>query len=905
MNAIGASTIPDAAIDHLQVMVRDLDGTITYWSRALHDLFGWTPEEAQGQIFHQFLQTEFPRLLPDIEAELIREGSIELELSHRRKTGERIVLASRWVLRRDANGTPTSILESNIDIGRIKAAAERLRQREELLRLCIDAAPIGIAMFDRDMRYLAASRSHVDDLRIGDEQVIGRTMYDLIPNMPDHWRAAHRRCLAGAHEHCDADAVGRADGAIDWYRWKIRPWRTADGAPAGIVLLTENITERVTAERARRDSEAQARRSADLLDKIVASMSDAVLVVDGNGKTIFANPACTALFGEASHIGLGELQRNYLRFRPDGITPYPAEDAPLGRAMRGENFDNQEIVCRRIDEARGSHLVASGRSIRDEAGNHDNAVIVYRDITELTEKTAALRRNAEIFENIMSSMSEAVLLLDENADVVFANEAARSALGDHAATGLKDWVETYELYVADAVTRLPLAQWPAVRAVGGEQIDDCDLVVRARGATGRAARLMLSARPIRDRLGAPKGAVVVFRDVTELFETERELRQSQKMDAIGQLTGGIAHDFNNLLTVMTGTVEILAEGVADRPKLAAIVEMIDQAATRGADLTQRLLAFARRQPLQPRPTDLAGLVTESAELLRHTIGEHVEIQLVVPGDACQAMVDPSQLSTAILNLAVNARDAMPDGGRLIFEIANVVLDDGHARLNPDAVPGCYAMMAVSDTGTGIPASVLDQVCEPFFTTKDAGKGTGLGLSMVYGFVKQSGGHLRIDSEEGRGTTVRLYLPRADESTAPLPDMEAAAVRPGGGESILVVEDDTLVRETVVGQLERLGYRTIAASSGAEALELVDQGIEFDLLFTDVLMPGGMNGRQLADQVAKRRPAARVLYTSGYAKHALAVDGRISPGVHLLSKPYQMTDLAREIRAVLDDAASCA
>ena len=301
----------------------------------------------------------------------------------------------------------------------------------------------------------------------------------------------------------------------------------------------------------------------------------------------------------------------------------------------------------------------------------------------------------------------------------------------------------------------------------------------------------------------------------EIEATESQVRQAQKMEAIGQLTGGVAHDFNNILTVITGTIEILADAVKDRPHLAQITDMISAAAARGADLTQHLLAFSRRQPLQPRSTDVNALVIDAARLLRPTLGEQIEIESMLAHDSAPALIDPSQLSTAILNLALNARDAMPDGGKLTLETKNVVLDENYASMNSEVRPGNYVMVAVSDTGEGIPGSLLDKVFEPFFTTKDVGKGSGLGLSMVYGFVKQSNGHIKIYSEEGHGTTVKLYLPQAAGVAEALAAEAGAPGTEYGEESILIVEDDALVREYVVTQISRFGYHTLAASNAAE------------------------------------------------------------------------------------------
>jgi signal transduction histidine kinase/CheY-like chemotaxis protein len=378
-----------------------------------------------------------------------------------------------------------------------------------------------------------------------------------------------------------------------------------------------------------------------------------------------------------------------------------------------------------------------------------------------------------------------------------------------------------------------------------------------------------------------------------------QLRQSQKMEAVGQLTGGIAHDLNNILTVITGTIEILAEAVADRPELVTIAKMIDEAAERGADLTQRLLAFARKQPLQPREVDVNSLVIEASNLLRPTLGEQVEVQIMLSGDTARALIDPSQLTNAILNLALNARDAMPDGGKLTIETSNVILDDSYAGIHSEVTAGPYVLIAVTDSGHGIPAGILENVFEPFFTTKDVGKGSGLGLSMVYGFVKQSNGHIKIYSEAGLGTTVRIYLPQAIGLAQPITDeLASTSILEGGDETILVVEDDDLVRTFVVGQIQSLGYVALSAVNADAALVIINSAQTIDLLLTDMIMPGSMNGRQLSDAARRRRPSLRVLFTSGYTENTVIHYGRLDAGVLLLAKPYRKSDLARMIRAAL-------
>jgi CheY-like chemotaxis protein len=357
-----------------------------------------------------------------------------------------------------------------------------------------------------------------------------------------------------------------------------------------------------------------------------------------------------------------------------------------------------------------------------------------------------------------------------------------------------------------------------------------------------------------------------------------------------------------MLSVITGTIDILAAGVADRPDLASIARLIGEAAERGASLTGHLLAFARKQPLQPQITEIRQVLMEAIALLRPTLGEQIEIDWRLREDAWPAMVDPAQLVTAILNLAVNARDVMPEGGKLTIETSNVRFDDGDVGAGVDVTAGSYVMIAVSDTGPGIPEAIKEKIFEPFFTTKGVGKGTGLGLSMVYGFVKQSGGHIKLYSEDGQGATFKIYLPRADAASA-TGAAQAEAAPGGGSECILVVEDDPTVLSSVLVQLANLGYATITAGNAQEALDLIDSGARFDLLFTDMVMPGPLNGRRLAEEARRRRPDIKVLFTSGYTEDASIRHGRIEAGVLLLVKPYRKNDLARMIRTALakDDA----
>jgi signal transduction histidine kinase/CHASE3 domain sensor protein len=553
-------------------------------------------------------------------------------------------------------------------------------------------------------------------------------------------------------------------------------------------------------------------------------------------------------------------------------------------------------------------LTASTRRSRRELQDSLTATRASKEaleaaVAERTEHLVAahekLLHSTAVLESTFRSMAEAVLVIDLKGTVLLSNPAAEKMLRFRPGMTVELLHALSTFFQADGVTPLPVADMPASRALRGEEFDAIEIVVRPR--RGRPpVHLVISGRPLRDASGAITGAALVYHDASASRETEHKLMQAQKLDAIGKLTGGVAHDINNMLTVIAGTTEALVANLEHEPVLQKTAALIDQAAERCNELIQHLLAFARRQPLQPRNVDINSTVVDIARLLRPTLGEQIEVDSILEQEVAAAHIDASQLANSLLNMAINARDAMPNGGRLLLETRNVVLDEAYAQANPDVKPGPYVMLSVSDTGTGMSQEVQDKAFEPFFTTKEVGKGSGLGLSMVYGFVKQSGGHIRIYSEVGHGTTIKLYLPpaRGQGEAAPAPIAPLAR----GSEIILVVEDDAMVRDFVTVQLQSLGYHTIAAADGPAAMAVIDKGEPFDLLFTDVIMPGGMTGRQLADEATRRRPGTRVLYTSGYTDNAIVHQGRVDPGVLLLTKPYRKSELADMIRRALGGGA---
>ncbi|MGH6781120.1 MAG: ATP-binding protein, partial [Sphingomonadaceae bacterium] len=572
--------------------------------------------------------------------------------------------------------------------------------------------------------------------------------------------------------------------------------------------------------------------------------------------------------------------------------------------------------------------------IRDEEGVIRRWFGTNTDITRQIEAEQTLRQVAERAEveaseraALLAQLAEGVIVTDPQGQIVFVNEAAKRLHGvERLDIGPEDYADTYHLFTEDG-RPYPFAELPLARAVmKGEVVSDARW--RIRRPDGREVLAIGSARPFHAADGGVLGAVLTVRDDTarhaaeaalrELNATledrvaeavrEREvlgeaLRQAQKMEAVGQLTGGIAHDFNNLLTIITGNMDMLRRAMGDAAdeRMRRMVDNALKGADRAAALTQRLLAFSRRQPLDPRPVDIDALIAGMSDLLSRSLGELVAIDILPCPGLWRVEVDANQLENALLNLAVNARDAMPEGGRLTIETANVRLDRTYAARHAEVAPGRYVVIAVTDTGTGMDRETLDRVFEPFFTTKDVGKGTGLGLSMVYGFVRQSGGHVSLHSEPGAGTTVRIFLPRLDsggeEDVAA--DLFAPRADADRRETLLVVEDDDGVRAYSVELMRELGYHVLEAHDGASALRLLaHHDAPIDLLFTDVVMPG-MSGPELAEAARGLQPGLRVLYTTGYARNAFVREGQLGHGVDIITKPFTYDGLAKKLREVID------
>jgi PAS domain S-box-containing protein len=522
---------------------------------------------------------------------------------------------------------------------------------------------------------------------------------------------------------------------------------------------------------------------------------------------------------------------------------------------------------------------------------------------------------------LLSQSPDAFLAVDGEGTLIAWNEAARRlfSIGSDDVLGMSA-VELFPQDQRSDVKRLieearqeqtALQQEVPLSLANGEIVAHGEIsLAPVHDEAGKVVSVSITARDVTARKRAEEELRQlndtleqrITQAIAEREQAEEALRQAQKMEAVGQLTGGIAHDFNNLLQIITGNLEILQRNLSeDAPRLRRAADNAMTGAKRAATLTQRLLAFSRRQPLDPKPIDVNKLVRSMSELLHRALGETVELETVLGARLWPVEADPNQLESAILNLAVNARDAMPQGGKLTIETSNTHLDEAYAASHAEVMPGQYVVICVSDTGVGMDEDTMARVFEPFFTTKEAGKGTGLGLSQVYGFVKQSGGHVKIYSEPGQGTTVKIYLPRlvgvlaADEIASERPAPEGMR-----SETILVVEDDDNVRAYSVEVLRELGYRVLEARDGAAALTILERQHErIDLLFSDVVLPGGMTGAMLAREARALRPGLKVLFTTGYARNAIVHHGRLDPGVQLITKPFTYANLAAKVRDVLD------
>jgi len=629
---------------------------------------------------------------------------------------------------------------------------------------------------------------------------------------------------------------------------------------------------------------------ADDLDAALRLLDHATLIVHRlDGVVVRWTEGCEALYGWRKEEAVGKVLHDLLQTR------YPGPRDEILRQVLSTGIWEGDVVHR---HRQGHSVFIASRWVAVQPGEDAEPVIIQmnNDVTNMKTAENNLAEREAHLRSILDTVPESMIVIDETGYITSFSAAAERLFGYSAeevqGRNVKMLMpspdrERHDGYIGHYVS------------TGERRIIGYGRVVTGQRKDGTVFPMELSVGET--RVNGKRIFTGFVRDLTSRHKIEEELRQAQKMEAIGQLTGGLAHDFNNLLTVISGNLEMIEGRISDE-RLLAMLREAQSAAEDGAKLTGQLLAFGRKQPLNPKIVDVGRLVSGFSDLLRRTVGETIELRTVIAGAANEALVDASQLQNAILNLTLNARDAMPRGGRLSIEISRVKLDVDYAQMYPHVRTGDFVLVSVTDTGHGMSAEVKQRAFDPFFTTKGVGAGTGLGLSMVYGFAKQSGGHVQLYSEEGQGTSVRIFLPAiqyaTDAPSASEPSVPVASPLPGGSETVLAVEDDARVRRVAVSRLTDLGYRVIEAENGAEALEKLRENPDVALLFTDIVMPGGMTGDELADIVRTERPQIKILFTSGYAEPEIAGREFASSG-SWLKKPYTAKELAVRLRELLD------
>ncbi len=766
-----------------------------------------------------------------------------------------------------------------------KAAETELRRSEEQFRVFAQAVPnqVWAATGDGHLDWFNAqvyAYCGVAPGTLNGAETWGRIVHaDDLPQAVEAWS----RSLATGETYEVEFRIRRHDGLFRWFLVRAIPVRNDAGAVSRWVGTNTDIDDnkRQAAELARLNSALQAKveertRERDL---IWSASNDLLCVADLDGYFVELNPAWTETLGWSEEDMRSRPFLDFVHPGDQGTTRAAAARLSDGKAQL--SFEN-----------RYRHSDGTYRWLSWNAVPRDGRIYAtVRDVTRVKRQAEELDRRTRERDRVWQSTNDLMGTAGFDGYMKSVNPAWTRMLGwteeellAHPFADIVDPADHSE--AADVVRRLSK----------GETVTD--FVDHVRGRDGAYRTIDWTAIP-----EVETGSFhIVGRDVTDQKRIEEQLRQSQKMEAVGQLTGGLAHDFNNLLAGISGSLEMMETRIAQgrSADVERYLSAAQGAARRAAALTHRLLAFSRRQTLDPKPTNVNTLVVGMEELVRRTVGPSISVEVVAASGAWPVLADPNQLENALLNLCINARDAMPDGGRLTIETGNRWLDERAAR-ERDLPPGQYVSLCVSDNGTGMPRDVVERAMEPFFTTKPIGVGTGLGLSMIYGFARQSGGQVRIYSEVGQGTMVCVYLPRhLGDAEAESVGAAQPAVPGGDGETVLVIDDEPLVRMLVVDVLEDLGYRAIEAVDGPSGMKVLQSNARIDLLITDVGLPNGMNGRQVADAARELRPTLKVLFVTGYAENAVLNHGHLHHGMSVVTKPFNVEDLGRRIGAVIRD-----
>jgi PAS domain S-box-containing protein len=884
----------DGAVDYA-ILLLDCDGHVLRWNEGAKRIFGWDEIEILGDqwgiLFTQDDRTSGrPQEAMNAALQL---GTAHHERWHVRKSGERFWATGSISRLLDEVGNLTGFVKVLRDSTAEHLAGLALRETQDRLRRAQEAGGVGAFSLDLTTHVLSPTPEFckmfglpiVPEIPVEEVQALLFEEDFAVASDPDARRAGTAPLNVTYRIKRHSDGEVRVISRIGEYE------RGEDGRPALLVGVVQDVTERRRAERELYESEQRFRALAQALPNHVWTASPDGMLDWFNDRVY-----------EYSGFSVGELdgQSWAQMVHPDDL---PAAAERWQSALATATVYEMEFRLRQADGSYRWHITRAV-PVKDAAGSVVRWIGTNTDIQEQRETRSKLESlNRTLEERVAERtadrdrmwrlLTDIMLVADFNATIIAVNPAWKYIFG---------WEEEELVGLSFMNLIHPDDLAATLDEVGklSEGATTFRFENRYQTRDGTYRNISWTAVPDESFIHA------VGRDVTEernaaeaLRRTELALQQAQKMEAIGNLTGGVAHDFNNLLQVVAGNLQLLAKDIYGNDRAQRRIANALAGVDRGSKLASQLLAFGRRQALDPRVLNAGRLVRGMDEMLRRTIGEGVEVETVVSGGLWNTLVDPVQLENALLNLAINARDAMDGFGKLTIEVGNSYLDDSYARSHQDVAPGQYVSVSVTDTGSGMSPELIEKVFEPFFSTKPEGKGTGLGLSMVYGFVKQTGGHVKIYSEVAHGTTVRMYLPRSMQQE----DVEVVQTdQPveGGPETILVAEDDEGVRATVVEMLQDLGYRVLKASDASSAFAIIESGISIDMLFTDVVMPGPLKSAELARKAKERLPSLAILFTSGYTENSIVHGGRLDPGVQLLSKPYTREALARKIRHLLNN-----
>jgi two-component system, cell cycle sensor histidine kinase and response regulator CckA len=873
----------------------DLHGKITFFNDALPKILGYPADELKNLDYknRQYMDKEDAEKVSQTFTEVYATGKPTRGFQYGiiRQDGTKRYLEGYISLRKDAGGQPVGFQGLARDITERKKIEEALRRSEERYRTILENMREGYWETD-----LAGNFTFVNDAecRIAGtprEQLIGTnnlqyTDETTAKKMHEVFSGIYR--TGEAVERYEFEFI-RINGTKGFAECSASLIRDEQDKPIGFRGVTRNITERKRAGEALRQSEERYRT-------IIENIQDGYFENDLAGNFTFVNDAECVSLGYTRDELIGMNNRRYT----DKETAKKLFQVYNKLYRTGEPVKGLDLEVIRKDGTKAFDEL-SVSLIRDSEGKPVGFRGVSRDITERKRAEEALRRSEERYRTILEDIQEPYFENDLAGNVTFCNDAMCKSLQytKEELIGMN-----YRQYEDEKNARRLRELYNGLYRTGKPiEILDAEVIRK----DGTKANYDASVSLVKDSEGKPIGFRGVSRDITERKRAEEEklslqeqLRQSQKMEAIGQLAGGVAHDFNNLLTVIKGYSQLSLLDLKKNDPLRGNIQEIEKATQRATDLTRQLLAFSRRQILDFKVLDLNALLKDLEKMLRRIIGEDIELVALLSEDLGRVKIDPSQIEQVIFNLAVNARDAMPSGGKLTIETANAELDEVYAHAHADVIPGHYVRLSVSDTGVGMSQEVKEKVFEPFFTTKEKGKGTGLGLSMVYGIVKQSNGNIWVYSEPGRGTAFKINLPRIEEELDTLRGRDETDFSPGGSETVLLVEDDELVRDLAHRLLKQQGYRVWEAANGEEALRVAREhdGETIHLLLADIVMPQ-MGGKELADQLKILRPDVKVLYTSGYADDAIVHHGVLDPGTHFLQKPFSLKTLSHKVREVLD------